>query len=202
MKIASEFTVNAPVDRTWTTLTDLEEIAPLLPGARMTGREGDEFLGNVTVKVGPVLSEFSGRAKFVEKDDATHIAVIDARGRDSRGSGNASAIITAQLHPDGSHTRVTVNTDVKIVGKLAQFGSSVIAQVSEKLMGEFAEKLEAKLAGPAESAEPLVLAPQAVEPLDVMDLAGGSIVKRALPTLAAVVVMIVAVVLWRRRGRQ
>lgn len=89
----------------------------------------------MTVKVGPVLSEFAGRATFVERDEETHKAVINARGRDKRGSGNASATITAQLHPEGAQTRVSVDTDVKIVGKLAQFGSSMITQVSEKLMG-------------------------------------------------------------------
>ncbi|OYD71200.1 SRPBCC family protein [Rhodococcus sp. OK302] len=201
MKIAHEFTVNAPVEQAWTTLTDLEGIAPLLPGAQMTGREGDQFLGKVTIKVGPVLSEFAGRAKFVEKDEATHRAVIDARGRESRGSGNASAVITAQLYPEGSQTRVSVDTDVKIVGKLAQFGSSMITQVSEKLMGEFAASLELKLAGPPVIAVPLVLEAQTVEPLDVIELAGGSVAKRALPMLAAVALVIVVIVLWRQRGR-
>ncbi|NMM87487.1 membrane oxidoreductase [Rhodococcus sp. SRB_17] len=201
MKIAHEFTVNAPVEQAWTTLTDLEGIAPLLPGAQMTGREGDQYLGKVTIKVGPVLSEFAGRAKFVEKDEATHRAVIDARGRESRGSGNASAVITAQLYPEGSQTRVSVDTDVKIVGKLAQFGSSMITQVSEKLMGEFAASLELKLAGPPVIAVPLVLEPQTVEPLDVIELAGGSVAKRALPVLAAVALVIVVIVLWRQRGR-
>ncbi|MDI9917598.1 SRPBCC family protein [Rhodococcus sp. IEGM 1379] len=201
MKIAHEFTVNAPVEQAWTTLTDLEGIAPLLPGAQMTGREGDQFLGKVTIKVGPVLSEFAGRAKFVEKDEATHRAVIDARGRESRGSGNASAVITAQLYREGAQTRVSVDTDVKIVGKLAQFGSSMITQVSEKLMGEFAASLELKLAGPPEAAVPLVLEPQVVEPLDVIELAGGSVAKRALPVLAAAAMAIVVFVLWRRRGR-
>ncbi len=197
MKIAHEFTVTAPVEEAWTTLTDLEGIAPLLPGAQMTGREGDDFLGTVTVKVGPVLSEFAGRATFVERDEETHKAVISARGRDKRGSGNASATITAKLHPEGAQTRVSVDTDVKIVGKLAQFGSSMITQVSEKLMGEFAESLEEKLAGTAAVNE--IPEPQAVEPLDIVELAGGSIAKRALPLLVAVAAAIVVFVLLRRR---
>ncbi|MGG7103605.1 SRPBCC family protein [Rhodococcus sp. 24CO] len=206
MKIAHEFTVTAPVEEAWTTLTDLEGIAPLLPGAQMTGREGDDFLGTVTVKVGPVLSEFAGRATFVERDEETHKAVINARGRDKRGSGNASATITAQLHPEGAQTRVSVDTDVKIVGKLAQFGSSMITQVSEKLMGEFAKSLEEKLAGRAQTmetpdAEPQTVEPRAVEPLDIVELAGGSIAKRALPLIVAVAAAIVVFVVLRRRSR-
>ncbi|HEY0871372.1 MAG TPA: SRPBCC family protein, partial [Acidothermaceae bacterium] len=143
MKIENEFSVNVPVDEAWQVLTDLERIAPCMPGAQLTGREGDAFLGKVKVKVGPVISEFAGTASFIEKNDATHHAVIDAKGRDSRGAGNASAIITAQLRADGDHrTVVTVETDLKISGKLAQFGSGMIAEVSSKLLTQFVDSLE------------------------------------------------------------
>lgn len=148
MKIANEFTVSAPVEQAWSVLTDLEQVVPLMPGAQAVGWEGDRFLGKLRVKVGPVTSEFAGEAKFVERDETTHRAVIDGRGREARGSGNASALITTQLFPvDGDKTRVTVDTDLKIVGKLAQFGSGMLQQVSEKLLGQFVTSLEAKLAG-------------------------------------------------------
>ncbi|MDT2007517.1 membrane oxidoreductase [Rhodococcus opacus] len=216
MKIANEFTVSAPIEQAWEVLSDLEEVAPLLPGAQMTGREGDDYLGKVKVKVGPVTSEFKGKATFVERDSKEHRAVIDARGRDSRGSGNASATITAQLHETGDGTRVTVDTDMKIVGKLAQFGSGMIQQVSEKLMGQFAESLEAKLAGgPGE--EPasapatadstgtatLSVAPPAAEPapLDLLALSGVGAWKRYAPILAAVLAGIVVVLVVGRRRR-
>ncbi|MGW5145447.1 SRPBCC family protein [Rhodococcus koreensis] len=220
MKIANEFTVSAPIEQAWEVLSDLEEVAPLLPGAQMTGREGDDYLGKVKVKVGPVTSEFKGKATFVERDAQEHRAVIDARGRDSRGSGNASATITAQLHEAGDGTRVTVDTDMKIVGKLAQFGSGMIQQVSEKLMGQFAESLEAKLSGgPADqpAAEPesvgaatdaagtttLSVARPAAEPapLDLLALSGAGAWKRYAPILAAVLAGIVVVLVMGRRRR-
>ncbi|BAH53529.1 SRPBCC family protein [Rhodococcus opacus] len=216
MKIANEFTVSAPIEQAWEVLSDLEEVAPLLPGAQMTGREGDDYLGKVKVKVGPVTSEFKGKATFVERDAQQHRAVIDARGRDSRGSGNASATITAQLHEAGDGTRVTVDTDMKIVGKLAQFGSGMIQQVSEKLMGQFAESLEARLAGgpvdepvsvpaAADSAAPTTLsvAPPAAEPaaLDLLALSGAGAWKRYAPILAAVLAGIVVVLVVGRRRR-
>src|SRR5450432_1076842 len=157
MKIDNEFTVNVPVDEAWQVLTDLERIAPCMPGAQLTGREGDAFLGKVKVKVGPVISEFAGTASFIEKNDATHHAVIDAKGRDSRGAGNASAIITAQLRADGDQrTVVTVETDLKISGKLAQFGSGMIAEVSSKLLAQFAESLEQMLTTAPEGASETV----------------------------------------------
>ena len=159
MKIANEFTVNAPIEDAWDVLTDLEQVIPLMPGAQMTGREGDEVLGKVKVKVGPVTSEFSGKVHFVEQDRDAHRAVIDGKGKEARGTGNAVATVTAQLHEAGDHTRVTVDTDLKIVGKLAQFGSSMLQQVSEKLLGQFVDSLEAKLA--ADSAPANGTAPHA-----------------------------------------
>jgi carbon monoxide dehydrogenase subunit G len=146
MKLANEFTVHVPIEQAWRVLTDLEGIAPCLPGAQLTGVDGDVYKGKVKVKVGPVISEFAGTAQFAEKDDANHRGVIDAKGRDARSAGNAAALITAQLRPDGDSTVVTVDTDLKISGKLAQFGSGMIKEVSEKLLGQFVTALEAKIA--------------------------------------------------------
>jgi carbon monoxide dehydrogenase subunit G len=154
MKIDNEFTVSVPVDEAWKVLTDLEGIAPCMPGARLTGVDGDVYSGKVKIKVGPVVSEYAGTARFVEKDDAAYRAVIDAKGKDSRGAGNAAATIHASLRPDGAHTVVTVSTDMAISGKIAQFGSGMIKEVSTKLLGQFVQNLEAKLLIPAEPVAP------------------------------------------------
>ena len=146
MKITNEFTVHTPIERAWQVLTDLEGIAPCMPGAQLTGVEGDTYQGKVKVKVGPVISEFAGTARFTERDEAGHRAVIDAKGRDARAGGNASALVTAVLTPAGESTRVSVDTDLKISGKLAQFGSGMIKEVSGKLLAQFVSNLEAKLA--------------------------------------------------------
>src|SRR6478672_10332578 len=181
MKIANEFTVSAPIEDAWDVLTDLEQVIPLMPGAQLTGREGDDVLGKVRVKVGPVTSEFSGKVHFVEQNRDEHRAVIDGKGKESRGTGNAAATVTAQLHDAGDHTRVTVDTDLKVVGKLAQFGGGMLQQVSEKLLGQFVESLEAKLAAdsPPATTDHNGQAPQVVnaaqpeaEPIDLIQLAG------------------------------
>ncbi len=210
MKIANEFTVSAPVEDAWDVLTDLEQVIPLMPGATMTGRDGDDVLGKVKVKVGPVTSEFSGKVHFVEQDRDAHRAVIDAKGKEARGTGNAAATVTAQLHEDGDHTRVTVDTDLKIVGKLAQFGSGMLQQVSEKLLGQFVESLEAKLAADSAPAQPAVNGqvpepaparpPQQAEAIDLISLAGGGALKKyAGPVLAAVLMAVVIFTLGRLR---
>jgi carbon monoxide dehydrogenase subunit G len=193
VKIDNEFTVSVPVEQAWAVLTDLEGIAPCLPGARLTGVDGDVYRGTVKVKVGPVVSEYSGTARFVEKDDTEHRAVIDAKGRDPRAAGNASAAITARLRADGDRTVVTVDTDLRISGKIAQFGSGMIREVSEKLLGEFVERLEAKLAAPAAEAAGSEPEPEP-EPLDVMRVARQAIYKRAIPVAVAVAVAAAVIV--------
>jgi hypothetical protein len=214
MKIANQFTVSAPIEQAWDVLSDLEQVIPLMPGAQLTGHEGDDYLGKVKVKVGPVTSEFSGKVRFVEQDRGQHRAVIDAKGKEARGTGNAAATVTAQLHEDGDRTSVTVDTDLKIVGKLAQFGSGMLQQVSEKLLGQFVESLEAELAGnsaetpasPASATEaesasgPRHAAPAAEpEPIDLLQLAGGDQLKKYGPVALAVVAVLALIWVLRRR---
>ncbi|WP_112672822.1 SRPBCC family protein, partial [Micromonospora saelicesensis] len=167
MKITNEFAVTVPIERAWAVLTDLEGLAPCLPGAQLTDVDGDVYQGRVRVKVGPVVSEFAGTARFVEKDDAAYRGVIDAKGRDARSAGTASALVTAHLRADGDRTLVSVDTDLKISGRLAQFGSGMIKEVSGKLLAQFVANLEAKLAAeppaPHPNAEP-VTAPSAAPP--------------------------------------
>ncbi len=218
MKIANEFTVSVPIERAWEVLTDMEQVIPLMPGAQLVGHEGDDFLGKVKVKVGPVTSEFSGKAHFVERDETAHRALIDGRGKEARGTGNAAATVVLQLHEAGDRTRVTVDTDLKVVGKLAQFGSGMLQQVSEKLLGQFVDSLEAKLAegkAPAAPAEPAAAAPAAAapvaaapprvvaapepEPIDLLDLAGGGAVQKyAIAGVVALVVLLLILAVRRR----
>ncbi|HST84291.1 MAG TPA: SRPBCC domain-containing protein [Kineosporiaceae bacterium] len=191
MKINNEFTVQAPIDRAWALLTDVEAIAPCMPGAQLTGiRPADEisaaeiYEGKVKVKMGPVVAEYKGTAVFIEKDDENYRGVIDANGRDSRGAGTASAVITVRLHSDGESTTVGIDTDLKISGKIAQFGAGMIQEVSEKLLGQFVSCLEGKLAAPAEPetvAEPVAPADVAEPEVAQPDLAQADL---AQPDLA------------------
>ena len=172
MELNNSFEVARPIDEAWEVLTDVERIAPCLPGAQLEEIRGEEYLGSVKVKVGPITAQYKGAATFVDKDDANHKAVLKADGRDTRGAGNASALITADLQPLGdAATRVDVNTDLTITGKVAQFGRGVMADVSAKLMDQFAENLETMLeadagAGATESsaAEPPASEPAASGP--------------------------------------
>jgi carbon monoxide dehydrogenase subunit G len=97
MKLENRFTVPVPVDQAWQVLLDVERIAPCMPGATLTSVDGDQFEGTVKVKVGPINLTYGGKARFVSKDDAAHVAVIDGSGKETRGTGTAKALITCRL---------------------------------------------------------------------------------------------------------
>lgn len=146
MQLEHTFTVPAGVEQAWQVLLDIGRIAPCMPGAAIDSVDGDDFTGTVKVRLGPIGLTYKGKATFVEKDAVAHRTVIDARGKDARGNGTATAKITATLVPDGDGTAVTVLTDLNITGKPAQFGRGVMVDVGNKLIGQFADCLAGKLA--------------------------------------------------------
>src|SRR5881409_2288414 len=165
MKLEHDFTVPAPVDEAWKALLDVEKVARCMPGAALTSVDGDDFTGTVKVKVGPIQVTYKGQARFVEKDEAAHRVVIEASGKEARGSGTASATVTAVLTAQGNQTRAEVVTDLNITGRPAQFGRGVMADVGAKLIGQFADCLADELSGGNEAgstvAEPTASAPAA-----------------------------------------
>lgn len=147
MELNHSFTVQLGIDDAWKVLTDLERIAPCLPGAQLQEVEGDTYRGVVKVKVGPISAQFKGQASFMERDDERRRAVLKGEGRDTGGKGNASALITAQLEEVSEGvTTCTVHTDLTITGKVAQFGRGALADVSDKLLAQFSDNLGALLA--------------------------------------------------------
>tara|TARA_B100001778_G_C18349638_1_gene521361 strand:- start:63 stop:686 length:624 start_codon:yes stop_codon:yes gene_type:complete len=143
MELNNEIDVNAPIQEVWEAFNTPERIAPCLPGAELQEVEGNNFNGLVKIKVGPITAQYKGTASYLEKDEDAQKVVIKGDGRDTRGAGNASATITAQLSeisPDV--TNVNVRTELTITGKVAQFGRGAISDVSGKLMTQFAQNLE------------------------------------------------------------
>lgn len=223
-KLLNEFTVNRSIDHTWAVLTDVERIAPCLPGAQLQEIEGDVFRGVVKVKLGPIATAFKGQASFVERDDVQHKAVLKGEGRDTGGKGNADALITAQLESVSENvTKCVVSTDLRITGKVAQFGRGIMGDVSEKLMTQFANNLNTMLDAESEAAPAAVVeatpaaetapAPEAApaaptapaaepapavrkiegpaaEPIELSDLAGSAVLKRMLPLVGGIVLLL------------
>ena len=147
MELTHRFTVPASVADTWAIFNDLEAVAPCFPGAALTSVEGDDFAGTVKVKLGPVSLQYSGTGTFLQRDEATHTARFEAKGKDKRGNGTASASVTAVLLPDGSGTAVEVSTDLNVTGRPAQFGRGLMQDVSDRLLDQFVACLSEKLQG-------------------------------------------------------
>lgn len=253
MELTHEFRVGVPVEEAWSVLTDVERIAPCLPGAQLQEVEGDEYRGVVKVKVGPITAQYKGAARFVDQDRDGGRVVLLAEGRDTRGQGNAKATITATLQRDGDGTAVSVVTDLTVTGKVAQFGRGVLHDVSAKLLDQFVASLEADVlsgqapsagpsgsspaTGPATSSPPSppagpgaavstaagtrteagagpggdgarpdtgvrrIDSPEA-RPVDLFEVAGGSVAKRAVPGVVGLGVLFLAWLLAHRRRRR
>ncbi|MDT4946894.1 MAG: hypothetical protein QOH14_3627 [Pseudonocardiales bacterium] len=226
MQLEHTFTVPVGIDEAWRVLLDIEQVAPCMPGASLDSVDGDDFTGTVKVKLGPISLTYKGKASFIEKDAAAHRAVIDARGRDARGNGTATAKVTATLTEEGSSTKVDVTTDLDITGKPAQFGRGVMVDVGNKLIGQFADCLAGTLAGtqagtlagsepavtpppeppagpavtPQLAARPVAVGGSAddIEPINLIQSAGPAIAKRVAPVVA---LLVLVVILLRRRRR-
>lgn len=264
-KLLNDFTVHRPIGETWAVLTDVERIAPCLPGAQLQEIEGEIYRGVVKVKLGAISTAFKGQAKFVERDDERHVAVLHGEGRDTTGKGNADAHITARLEAlDESTTKCVVETELHITGKVAQFGRGIMGDVSKKLIAQFAHNLNTMIeagatveattepatedaavpaaaavaavaatkeapaaespAPAAPSAEPATsqtaaagtpaaetpaaetgsgptvrkIEGPAAEPIELSNLAGGAVLKRALPLVGGLAILLL-VVRWLRR---
>ena len=154
MELSHSFTVPVSADQAYEVLTDIERIAPCMPGASVDSVDGEEFTGRVKVKVGPMQVTYRGKAKYAELDRDDHRARIEARAQETRGSGTANATISASLKELGAdETEVSVVTDLAITGRPAQFGRGVMNEVGAKLIGQFADCLSSELAGGEELAE-------------------------------------------------
>jgi uncharacterized protein len=148
MKINNEFTVGAPIQQAWDTMLNLERIAPCLPGAAIQEEKDEgEYDGTMKVKIGPITANYKGTVKFEEVDEDNHRAVLQATGRDARGQGTASATIVSTLQEEGDGTKVSVETDMKLTGRAAQFGRGIAQDVATKMLDQFASCLEEEITG-------------------------------------------------------
>jgi uncharacterized protein len=157
MDLTHRFSVPAGMDEAWNVFNNLEVLAPCFPGATITSVEGDEFAGSVKIKLGPIALVYSGSGRYVERNDEDRRVVIEARGKDKRGNGTASATVTAQFAGNGQQTEIEVLTDLTITGKPAQFGRGVISDVSDKLLEQFVTCVSDRFSqglGTAEEAPP------------------------------------------------
>jgi carbon monoxide dehydrogenase subunit G len=209
MKIQNEIEVAAPPEELFDVLSDVERVAPLLPGATLEGKEGDAYTGAVKLKIGPITASYRGRLRFLELDEESHRAVMEASAKETNGQGNAQATITASVSRSDSQSVLNLDTDLEVRGKAAQFGRGVLGNVSQRILDQFARNLESEVLSSREKREepppeeedaptseaerggarPQRAAPAGGESLDVLSLLGGSpVLRQAVPVVAGVVV--------------
>jgi carbon monoxide dehydrogenase subunit G len=147
MKLEQSFEVAAPLGRVWEMLIDVERVAPCVPGAELT-EVGDDgvYKGNFTVKIGPTTAAYRGELRIDSLDETAHRATLHADGTDKRGQGSARATITSTVTETGGRTRVDVDTDFTITGRLASFGrGGMMEDISKRLLEDFANCLRSRL---------------------------------------------------------
>ncbi|WP_369251508.1 SRPBCC family protein [Streptomyces sp. R41] len=224
MDLHHEFTVPVPVEDAWQVLLDIERVAPCMPGATVEDYDGKTVTGSVKVKVGPITLTYRGTAVFEEQDETVHRMVLIASGKESRGQGTARARVTGTLAERDGGTAVSVDTDLTVTGRPAQFGRGVMAEVGDKLVGQFADCLSERLeeSGRPEEAshrpearaeepvrleesellhEPSVSVRSEAEPIDLLRTAGVPVAKRLGVALAAAVAAALVFLRLRRRRR-
>lgn len=216
MRFEHEFTVPVPIEQAWAALLDVERVAPCLPGATLDIVEGEEFTGRMKVKVGPITVTYRGTARFEDVDKDAYTLTLQASGKEARGSGTASASVTARLTPAGDATAVRVESSFNVTGRPAQFGRGVMAEVGGKLIDRFAENL-AELLGESQSEERHLAAVPELdeedarpsgtlrtsltpdeEALDLLEIAGTPLLKRVAPVAGAIAGLLFLVWLIRR----
>jgi len=147
MDLEHSFTIPVPPEQAWQALLDVEQVAPCMPGATVDAFDGEVISGKIKVKVGPIQMIYAGTARFTEKDEATKTVVLEASGKETRGSGTASATVRSSLQDEAGQTRVLVRTTMTVTGRPAQFGRGVMAEVGGRIIGKFATNLAAQLSG-------------------------------------------------------
>jgi carbon monoxide dehydrogenase subunit G len=151
MELEHSFTIPVPPEQAWQVLLDVERIAPCMPGATVDSVDNDVISGRIKVKVGPVALTYAGTARFVERDETSRTVVLEASGKETRGSGTASATVHSSLKDESGQTRVVVRTTMSVTGRPAQFGRGVMAEVGGRIIERFATNLATQLAGGQET---------------------------------------------------
>jgi len=203
MQLTHEFTVPASIDEAWAVMSDVERVAACMPGASLTSVVGDEFEGQVKVRIGPMQLTYLGSGTVVERDEAARTMAIEATGKEARGQGTARARVSASLKESGDRTMVEVRSDLDVTGKPAQFGQGAMYDVGQKLLDKFATELAAEFdamdngqSAEAEDGPGTARRSSPDDALDLMEVAGAAIFKRLAPLAAAMIVL--AVWWWRR----
>ena len=216
MRFENGFEVEAPIDKVWSTVLDVEKVAPTVPGAKVLEQTSDTaYKVGIKVKLGPMSMQYKADIEIVEADESAHRAIMKARAKESRGQGTADADVTMQLSEQGGKTVGEIVTEVKVSGKAASMGRGVMQDVAGRMVGTFAENLATMLEGgdgaaaqeaPAGETEARPGAPEGEGPSEAaaeLDLGslGGAMAAERLKDPLVIGLLVLAFLLGRRTKR-
>jgi len=154
--LTHEITVPGSAELVFALFNDVERVASCMPGAALDGRDGDAYLGQVTVKIGPIAAAYAGSVRFLEVVPAERRLRLQARGAEKHGRGDAEAAVDLLVSDTPAGALVQLTTDLVISGKIAQFGKGAIASVSDRILQQFADNLAGLLSRSESAPQPAV----------------------------------------------
>jgi carbon monoxide dehydrogenase subunit G len=139
MRLAHEQELDAPRDAVWANFMDLRRIGRCFPGAKVTEVHGDDFVGEIKAKLGPLSMYFDGTGSMVERDEDGGRARLSATGQERHGLGKATIDITLTLRATGTddRTRAHLVTDLVFLGFPMDFGTGLVQRASDPLIERF-----------------------------------------------------------------
>jgi carbon monoxide dehydrogenase subunit G len=198
LNLSNSFRIAAPVAAAWDVLQDFPMVARCMPGAELHEVRGDELIGSITVRLGPMKIKYEGVASVVEQDTSLRRIVSEGSAKDRRGGGTAKATVSATLVDDDGGTVVNVETELAITGRPAQMGQGLIQDVAEQVINQFADRLQAELSGGRDGE--LTGSSETEDTLDLGAAVAGPLLARAVPAGIAIGIgLCVAWLLFRKR---
>lgn len=142
MKVQGSYTFDAPLETVWNALFDPEVLARTLPGCEKLERHGDQFTGDINVKMGPVQGKFHAKVDIRDIEErVSYMMIVDGRG--PAGFGKATALMRVSV--EGAGTRLEYESDVQVGGKIASVGQRLIDASSRAIVKQSLEGLNAQI---------------------------------------------------------
>lgn len=142
MKLEGNYRFDAPLRAVWNALQDPDMLAATLPGCDKLTREGNQFTGELNVKIGPVQGKFDGKVDLTEiVEPESFTMLVDGRG----GPGFVKASAKVKLSPEGDATRIDYDADVTVGGKIASVGQRLIDASARAIVKQSLEGLNERL---------------------------------------------------------
>jgi carbon monoxide dehydrogenase subunit G len=147
MRLAREVALAAPTERVWQALWDVPRMVACVPGC-VEAREVEprrRYQARMSQKVGPIA--LSVPLDIHVTEEVPRRLLLEARGRDGLLAAEVQMSVRLAVEAAESGSRLLVEAEGKVLGKLGALGASVIQRRAEELVDEFAARLRDAIGG-------------------------------------------------------